>query len=74
MVKLLSVLTKLVVALNGMPECCTFVLLLVAAGLLVQHQNSTSVNFISSAYRLSAGIYSKSIPFFFDVIMSQSKI
>lgn len=62
MVKLLSIITKLIIALNGMPECCTFVLLLVAAGLLVQHQNPTSVNFISSAFRLSVSIKSKGVP------------
>jgi hypothetical protein len=51
-VKFITVVTHLFDTLQGMSEWVIFVFLLISAGMRQQHQNSTSVNFISSALRL----------------------
>lgn len=63
MVKFISILIRFIYTFEGIPDWVTFGLMLVlTAGVLVQLLNSTSVNFISSAFRLSVYTKSKGIP------------
>lgn len=66
MVKFISILSRLIYTLEGMPDWFTFVSLLIfTAGVLVQLLNSTSVNFISLAFRLGIPVFTNLVPIHF---------